>query len=169
MVCQYSRDDQTNTDVCKRNKQKHLHLHETLNQSWDSATLWCYHVVCQLKRKKKMHNQKVENWNSCCGTVGLESDGVFWVAVRGAGSIPSLGCSRDSIPGLGTSICYRWGHKVKKNDIYVWFVKHTEDLSPGDSLSDRSEGLFWRGWGGAGIHGSFCNKNLVVGSLKDYC
>ena len=26
-----------------------------------------------------------------------------------------LSCSSDSVPGLGTSICYRYGHKKKKN------------------------------------------------------
>ena len=29
-----------------------------------------------------------------------------------------------------------------KADNYVLFCKHGEDLSPGDSLSDSSEGLF---------------------------
>ena len=40
-----------------------------------------------------------------------------------------------------------------------YLADFSEDLSPGDSLSDGSEGLFQRGQRGARIYGSFCNKN----------
>ena len=43
------------------------------------------------------------------------------------------------------------------------------DLDSEDSLSDSSEGLFWRGKGGARIYMSFCNKNQIVRTSKDYC
>ena len=45
----------------------------------------------------------------------------------------------------------------------------TEDLSPGGSLSDRSEGLPHRGKGGARIQRSFCNKDQVVGTSEGDC
>ena len=41
--------------------------------------------------------------------------------------------------------------------------------SPGHSLSDSSEGLLPRGKEGGGIYKGFCNKDQVVGTLKDYC
>ena len=37
------------------------------------------------------------------------------------------------------------------------------------SLSDCSEGLLWRGNGGARVYRSFCNKNQVVGTSNNYC
>ena len=43
-------------------------------------------------------------------------------------------------------------HYLKVED-YVLFSGFTEDLSPGYSLSDSSEGLFQRGMGGARICG----------------
>ena len=48
-------------------------------------------------------------------------------------------------------------------------VNKTEDLSPGGSLSDSSEGLLQRGREGARVYRSFCNKEQVVGTSKDYC
>ena len=45
-----------------------------------------------------------------------------------------------------------------KDENYVLFGGHAEDLSPGDSLSDTSEGLFQRGKRGARIYRSFCKK-----------
>ena len=59
-------------------------------------------------------------------------------------------------------------HNLKFEN-YVLFAELAEDLSLGDSLSESSEGQFWRGKGGARIHMSFCNKNLVVRTSKDYC
>ena len=50
-------------------------------------------------------------------------------------------------------------HYLKVED-YVLFSGFTEDLSPGYSLSDSSEGLLQRGMGGARIYKSFWkNKN----------
>ena len=48
-------------------------------------------------------------------------------------------------------------HYLKVED-YVLFSGFTEDLSPGYSLSDSSEGLFQRGNGRAKIHRSFYKK-----------
>ena len=45
----------------------------------------------------------------------------------------------------------------------------TEDLSPGHSITVSSERLLQRGKGVASIYRSFCNKDQVVGTLKDYC
>ena len=42
----------------------------------------------------------------------------------------------------------------------------TENVSPGRSLSDSSEGLLQRGRGGTRIHRSFCNKDQVVGTSR---
>ena len=57
----------------------------------------------------------------------------------------------------------------KKHDLkvenYSLFGGLPEDLSPWHSFSDSSEQLLQRGKGGA----SFCNKDEVVGILKDYC
>ena len=52
---------------------------------------------------------------------------------------------------------------------YVLLGRHTEELSSGDSLSESSEGLFWRGKGGTRIYRSLGNKNQVAGTSKDYC
>ena len=46
-----------------------------------------------------------------------------------------------------------------KTENYVLFGGLTEDLSPGDSLSDNAEGLFQKGKGGARIY-SLCKKKL---------
>ena len=54
---------------------------------------------------------------------------------------------------------------------YILYSRHTEDLSPEDSLSDSSEGLFQRDKGGAKIHRSSCKekkKTEVVGTSKDF-
>ena len=62
-------------------------------------------------------------------------------------------------------------HNLKVRN-YVLFGGHAEDFSPGDSLSNASEGLFQRGKGGARIYKSFCknkNKPQVFGISKDYC
>ena len=59
-------------------------------------------------------------------------------------------------------------HNLKVEN-YVLFRGHTKDLSPGDGLSDSSEGLFQRGKGGARIHRSFYNKKQVAGTSKYYC
>ena len=55
-------------------------------------------------------------------------------------------------------------HNLKVEN-YVLFSRLSEDLSLEHSLSDSSEQLLQRGKGGA----SFCNKDEVVGILKDYC
>ena len=44
-----------------------------------------------------------------------------------------------------------------------------EDLSPGRSLSESSEGPLTRGEGGAGIYRGFCHKGQAVGTSKDDC
>ena len=49
-------------------------------------------------------------------------------------------------------------HNLKVEN-YVLFGGRTEDLSLEDSLSDSSEGLLWRGMGGARIYRSFSNNN----------
>ena len=46
-----------------------------------------------------------------------------------------------------------------KTENRVFLEEHTEDLSPGGSLSYCSEGLFRRDKGGARIFRNFCNKN----------
>ena len=51
----------------------------------------------------------------------------------------------------------------------LYLVDKTEDFSPGGSLSGSSEGLLQRGKGGARIYRSFCYKDQVVGTPKDYC
>ena len=51
----------------------------------------------------------------------------------------------------------------------LYSVDKTEDLSLEDSLGDRSERLLPRGKGGARTYRSFCNKDQVVGTSKDYC
>ena len=48
-------------------------------------------------------------------------------------------------------------------------VDKTEDLSPGHSISDSSEGLLQRAKGGARIYRNFCNKDQVVRTSRDYC
>ena len=59
-------------------------------------------------------------------------------------------------------------HNLKVEN-YVLFCGLAEDLSPGDSLSDSSEGLLLRGKGGTRVYRSFCNKNQVVSTSKYYC
>ena len=41
--------------------------------------------------------------------------------------------------------------------------------SLGGGLSDCSERLLWRGKGGARVYRSFCDKDQVAGTSKDYC
>ena len=54
--------------------------------------------------------------------------------------------------------------------VIFYSVDKTEDLSPGCRLTDSSEGLLWRGKGGARIHRrSFCNKDWVVGTSNCCC
>ena len=48
-------------------------------------------------------------------------------------------------------------HNLKVEN-YASFGGLAEDLSPGGSLSDSSEGLLWRGKGGARIYSSFAKK-----------
>ena len=59
-------------------------------------------------------------------------------------------------------------HHLKVEN-YVLLDGLAEDLSPGGSLSDSSEGPLLRGEGGARIYRSFCNKDRVVRTSKDYC
>ena len=58
-------------------------------------------------------------------------------------------------------------HNLKVEN-YVLFGKHTEDFSPGDSLSNSPKILFSRGKEGARIYRKFCKKDQVVGKLKYY-
>ena len=80
--------------------------------------------------------------------------------------------SRPAVPvPRGRNWFYWWvvSTENKKHDLkvenYSLFGGLPEDLSPWHSLSDSSEQLLQRGKGGA----SFCNKDEVVGILKDYC
>ena len=50
-----------------------------------------------------------------------------------------------------------------------YLADKTEDLRPGCSLSDSSEGLLQTGKGGDRIYMSFCNKDHEVGTSNDYC
>ena len=59
-------------------------------------------------------------------------------------------------------------HSLKAEN-YILFGRFSEDLSPEDGLSDRSEGVLRRGKEGDRIYRSFCNKNQVVRTSKDYC
>ena len=45
----------------------------------------------------------------------------------------------------------------------------TEDLSPGDSISDSSERHLLRGKGGARVNRGLFNKDQVVGTSKECC
>ena len=56
-------------------------------------------------------------------------------------------------------------HNLKVEN-YVLFGRMTKDQSPGDSLSDRSEGLFQRENGEARRYRSFCNKKPGSGNIK---
>ena len=47
-----------------------------------------------------------------------------------------------------------------------YLVDKTEDLNPGCSLLDSSEGLLQRGKGEARIYRSFCSKDWVVGTSR---
>ena len=58
---------------------------------------------------------------------------------------------------------------MKKLRTMFSLADKTEGLRPEDSLSDGSEVLLQRGHGGAEIHSSFCDKDQVVGTSKDYC
>ena len=67
-------------------------------------------------------------------------------------------------------------HNLKVEN-YGLFSRLTEDLSPGYSFSDSSEGLVQRGKGGARIYSSFCKKKgkrkekpkTGNRTSKDYC
>ena len=59
-------------------------------------------------------------------------------------------------------------HSLKAED-YALFGALAEDLRPKSSLSDSLEALLQRGRGGVRIYRSFCNRNWVLGTLKDYC
>ena len=59
-------------------------------------------------------------------------------------------------------------HNLKVEN-YVLFSGQTEDLSLGYSLSESSGGLLGRGEGGTRMHRSFCNKEQVVRTSKDFC
>ena len=50
-----------------------------------------------------------------------------------------------------------------------YLADKTEDYSLGRSLSDSSEKLPQRGKGGTRAYRSFCNKDQVVRTSKDYC
>ena len=58
-------------------------------------------------------------------------------------------------------------HKLRVENC-VLFGGLAEDLSPGGSLSDGSEALLPRGQGRARVSRGFCNKDQVVGTLKDH-
>ena len=47
-----------------------------------------------------------------------------------------------------------------------YLVDKSEDLSPGHSISDNSEGLVQRGKGGARIYRGFCNKRPSSRNIK---
>ena len=53
--------------------------------------------------------------------------------------------------------------------ITFYSVDKTEDLSPDAASQDDSEGRLPRGKGRARLYGSFCNKDKVVRTSKDYC
>ena len=63
-----------------------------------------------------------------------------------------------------------WCRLKKKHNLkvenYVLFGGHTEDVSPGDSLSDSSEGLFWTGKGTATIYRSCCKTKTKTKQNK---
>ena len=62
---------------------------------------------------------------------------------------------------------------------YILLIRQNGGLSRGHSNSNSSEKLFQRGKGGGGelgsgreevrIHRSFCNKDQIVKTPKDYC
>ena len=56
-------------------------------------------------------------------------------------------------------------HNLKVEN-YALFGGHTEDLNPGDSLSDSSEGLFQRGKSRARTYRCFCKKAQVLKHQK---
>ena len=56
-------------------------------------------------------------------------------------------------------------HNLKIKN-YVLFGRHTEDLSPKDRFSENSEGLLWRGKGGARIYRSFCKKTKTKQNIN---
>ena len=59
-------------------------------------------------------------------------------------------------------------HNLKVEGI-VSFDGVPEDFNPEGSLSGSSKGLLPKGKGAARMCGSFCNKNQVVRTSKDYC
>lgn len=52
--------------------------------------------------------------------------------------------------------------------IVFYLTDEIEDLSLGGNLSDCSERLFQRGKGRDRIHRSFCSKDYIVETPKDY-
>ena len=52
--------------------------------------------------------------------------------------------------------------------VMFYLADKAENLSPECSFSDSSEGVVWRGKGRGRRYRSFCNKDQVVGTLKDY-
>ena len=74
--------------------------------------------------------------------------------------ISLLGCSplQCRTAARFRSICWLKEMNHLKNEYNILLSRHIEEKQP----LWCSEGLFWRGKGGAGIHRSFCNKNQVV-------
>lgn len=69
--------------------------------------------------------------------------------------------------------CVNWKKKKKstpwKLRIIIYLVDKTEDISPEGNPSGHSERLLQRGKAGATVYGSFCSKDQVVETSKDYC
>ena len=55
--------------------------------------------------------------------------------------------------------------RPKSCEVMFYSVDKSEDLRPGHSVSDSSEGVLWRG--NPRIYRGFCNKDQVVGTSKD--
>ena len=53
--------------------------------------------------------------------------------------------------------------------VTCYLVGKTEELGLKHSISDSSKGLLQRGKGGASVYRSFCNKDQIIGTQKDYC
>ena len=49
-----------------------------------------------------------------------------------------------------------------------YLTDKTEDLSPGHSLSDNSEGLLWRGKGGVRIYNGFATRIRNIKNIYTY-
>ena len=64
-----------------------------------------------------VHWIKNLQWLRSCGGVGLIPCPVQWL------KDPALGlhCSSDLVPGPGTSICHRCGHKIKKKKKFLFY------------------------------------------------